>query len=151
MVEKASADVRALGEAASNNHATAIADSQSKLQQAESKAERIVSEAQAKADEILRDAIAKSKSEAAALRDAAIAYRNQVVDSLDANNEIFIALKTRIIELRKSWFDTAQHLKESEDSVEELLNRLAIGRATISNTIAESPDEFKVDEKTEDN
>jgi DNA repair exonuclease SbcCD ATPase subunit len=152
MIEKASADARALGEAANNNHASALADSQAKLQQAETKAEHIVSQAQTKADEILRDAMAKSQAEAATLRNAAAAYRDNVVGSLDANNEIFEDLKTRISELRRLWFDKAnEHLKESEDSVADLLNRFASGRVTISNTFAELPAELKDDKKAEDN
>jgi DNA repair exonuclease SbcCD ATPase subunit len=151
MIEKASADARALGETANNNHASAISDSQAKLQQAESKAEKIVSQAQLKADEILHSAMAKSQAEAATLRNAAAAYRDNVVGSLDANNEIFEDLKTRISELRRLWFDKAnEHLKESEDSVADLLNRFASGRVTISNTFAELPAELKDDQKDED-
>jgi hypothetical protein len=151
MIEKASADARALGEAANNNHASAMSDSQTKLQQAESKAEKIVSQAQLKADEILHSAMAKSQAEAATLRNAAAAYRDNVVGSLDANNEIFEDLKTRISELRRLWFDKAnEHLKESEDSVADLLNRFASGRVTISNTFAELPAELKDDQKDED-
>ncbi len=151
MIEKASADARALAEAASNTHASALADAQAKLQQAETKAEEIVSQAQTKADEIMRDALAKSQAEAATLRNAAAAYRNNVISSLDANNEIFIELKNRINELRKLWFDSAQqHLKESEDSVEELLNRFASGRIMISNTFAELPLELNEEQKDED-
>ena len=151
MIEKASADARALGEAANNNHASAISDSQAKLQQAESKAEKIVSQAQLKADEILHSAMAKSQAEAATLRNAAAAYRDNVVGSLDANNEIFEDLKKRITDLRTLWFDKAnEHLKESEDSVADLLNRFASGRVTISNTFAELPAELKDDQKDED-
>jgi len=151
MIEKASADARALGEAANNNHASAMSDSQTKLQQAESKAEKIVSQAQLKADEILHSAMAKSQADAATLRNAAAAYRDNVVGSLDANNEIFEDLKTRISELRRLWFDKAnEHLKESEDSVADLLNRFASGRVTISNTFAELPAELKDDQKDED-
>jgi hypothetical protein len=151
MIEKASADARALAEAASNNHASALSDAQAKLQQAEVKAEQILSQAQTKADEVLRQALAKSQTEATTLRDAAAAYRNNVIGSLDANNEIFIDLKNRITELRKLWFDSAQqHLKESEDSVEELLNRFASGRIMISNTFAELPLELKEEQKAED-
>ena len=151
MIEKASADARALGETANNNHASAMTDSQAKLQQAESKADKIVSQAQLKADEILHSAMAKSQSEAATLRNAAIAYRNNVIGSLDANNEIFEDLKKRITDLRTLWFDKSnEHLKESEDSVADLLNRFASGRVTISNTFAELPAEFKDDQKDED-
>jgi hypothetical protein len=151
MIEKASADARALGEAANNNHASAMSDSQTKLQQAESKAEKIVSQAQSQADEILKTAMAKSQSEAATLRNAAIAYRNNVIGSLDANNEIFEDLKKRITDLRTLWFDKSnEHLKESEDSVADLLNRFASGRVTISNTFAELPAELKDDQKDED-
>lgn len=152
MIEKASADARALGEAANNNHASALSDSQAKLQQAESKAEQIVLQAQIKADEILRKTMTKSQAEAATLRNAAATYRDNVVGSLDANNEIFEDLKTRISELRRLWFDKAnEHLKESEDSVADLLNRFASGRVTISNTFAELPAELKDNQKAEDN
>jgi len=151
MIEKASADARALGEAANNNHASAMSDSQTKLQQAESKAEKIVSQAQLKADEILHTAMAKSQAEAATLRNAAITYRNNVIGSLDANNEIFEDLKKRITDLRTLWFDKSnEHLKESEDSVADLLNRFASGRVTISNTFAELPAELNGDQKDED-
>ena len=151
MIEKASADARALGEAANNNHASAMSDSQTKLQQAESKAEKIVSQAQLKADEILHSAMAKSQAEAATLRNAAIAYRNNVVGSLDANNEIFEDLKKRITDLRTLWFDKAnEHLKESEDSVADLLDRFASGRVTISNTFVELPAELNGDQRSED-
>ncbi len=152
MVEKASADARALSETAYNNNAAAMADSQAKLQQAESKAEQIISQAQLKADEILRSSIAKSQAEAATLKNAAVAYRDNIIGSLDVNYEIFEDLKQRISELRTLWFDKSyEHLKESEESVSELLNRFTSGRTTISNTFAEWPAEISGEQKTEDN
>ena len=148
MIEKASADARALSETASNNQAATLADSQAKLQQAENKAEQIVSQAQVKADEIIRNSVAKSQAEAATLRNAAIAYRDSVVGSLDANHEIFEDLKKRITDLRVLWFDKANdHLKESEAQVTDLISRFAIGRSTISTTFAELPTEIKDDQK----
>lgn len=149
MIEKASADARALSETASNNHTSTMADSQAKLQQAESKAEQIVSQAQLKADEIIRNANDRSQAEATTLRNAAISYRNNVVGSLDANQEIFEDLKKRITDLRVLWFDKAnEHLKESEEQVAELLNRFATGRVTIANTFTELPAEIKGEEKS---
>jgi hypothetical protein len=151
MIEKASADARALSETASHNHTSTMADSQAKLQQAENKAEQIVSQAQVKADEIIRSSMAKSQAEAATLRDAAIAYRDSVVGSLDANHEIFDDLKKRITDLRVLWFDKANdHLKESEAQVTDLISRFAIGRSTISSTFAELPAEIKGDQKNAD-
>jgi len=148
MIEKASADARALSETASNNQAATLADSQAKLQQAENKAEQIVSQAQVKADEIIRNSVAKSQAEAATLRNAAIAYRDSVVGSLDANHEIFEDLKKRITDLRVLWFDKANdHLKESEAQVTDLISRFAIGRSTISSTFSELPAEIKDDQK----
>jgi len=151
MIEKASADARALSETASNNQAATLADSQAKLQQAENKADQIVSQAQVKADEIIRNSVAKSQAEAATLRNAAIAYRDSVVGSLDANHEIFEDLKKRITDLRVLWFDKANdHLKESEAQVTDLISRFAIGRSTISATFAELPTEIKDDQKNAD-
>lgn len=151
MIEKASADARALSETASNNHTSTMAELQTKLQQAESKAEQIVSQAQLKADEIMRTARAKSQSEATELRNAAIAYRDNFVGSLDVNKEIFEDLKTRISNLRKLWFDEAnEHLQKSEDSVEDLANRFASARVKIVNSFAELPAEIKGENETED-
>ena len=129
-----------------------MADSQAKLQQAETRSEQIISQAQLKADEIMQTARSKSQAEAAALRNAAIAYRDHVVGSLDVNNEIFEDLRTRIGDIRRLWFDKAnEHLKESEESVSDLLNRFASGRVVITNTFAELPAEIKVENETGDN
>jgi ribosomal protein L20 len=129
-----------------------MADSQAKLQQAETRSEQIISQAQLKADEIMHTSRSKSQAEATALRNAAIAYRDNVVGSLDVNNEIFEDLKVRMSDLRRMWFDKAnEHFRESEDSLADLLNRFASGRVTIANTFAELPVEIKAENETDDN
>jgi ribosomal protein L20 len=68
------------------------------------------------------------------------------------NNEIFEDLKVRISDLRRLWFDKAnEHLRESEDSVADLLNRFASGRVTIANTFVELPIDIKAENETDDN
>jgi len=152
MVETASTDVRALSETASNNNAKSMADAQAKLQKAESTAEQIVAQAQLKANEIISASRENSQAEAATLRNAAIAYRDNVLGSLDVNNEIFEDLRKRITDLRTLWFDKAnEHLRESEESVSDLLTRFATGRVTITNTFTELPVEIKADQNSEGN
>ena len=152
MVEKASADARALIESATNNHASAMAEAQAKLQQAEDTAEKIVSQAKSKAEEIVRASTVKSVEEVDKLQNAAIAYRDNVVSSLDSNYEIVEDLKKRITDLRTLWFDKAnEHLRESEESVADLLTRFATGRITITTTFPDPPLEVTPEQKTEDN
>jgi hypothetical protein len=159
MLEKASGDARALGEDAGKNHKATISDAQAKLQQAEKQAEQIISQAQVKADEIGRAAdaraaaaAAKSKADAAALRDAANAYRNNTLDSLDVNRAIFDDLKKRIAELRSLWFDQAAlHLKESEEAVIDLMSQMAVSRATISGTVSNFSAEVPAEDETKSN
>jgi ribosomal protein L20 len=152
MVETASTDVRALSETASNNNAKSMADAQAKLQKAESTAEQIVAQAQLKANEIISASRENSQAEAATLRNAAIAYRDNVLGSLDVNNEIFEDLRKRITDLRTLWFDKAnEHLRESEESVSDLLTRFATGRVTITNTFSELPAELNADKTPESN
>ena len=159
MLEKASGDARALGEDASKNHGSIISEAQAKLQQAEKQAEQIISQAQVKADEMGRvasakseAAFAKSKADAAALRNAALVYRDDLLNSLDTNREIFEDLKKRITDLRSHWFDQANsHLQESETAVHDLMARFSEGRTTVAGTFAEFPTEITANEKSEDN
>ena len=108
ILEKATGDARALSEDACKNYSATIADGNSKLQQAESQAEQIVAQAQAKADEIIRKALKESQAESAALRQAAIAYRDTVLASIDTNQKVFGDLTKRISELRESLPDFSQ-------------------------------------------
>ena len=108
ILEKATGDARALSEDAGKNYSATIADGNSKLQQAESQAEQIVAQAQAKADEIIRKALKESQAESAALRQAAIAYRDTVLASIDTNQKVFGDLTKRISELRESLPDFSQ-------------------------------------------
>jgi multidrug efflux pump subunit AcrA (membrane-fusion protein) len=94
----------------------------------------------------------QSKADAAALRNAAVVYRDDLLSSLDTNREIFEDLKKRITDLRSHWFDQANsHLQESETAVHDLMARFSEGRTTVAGTFAEFPTEITANEKSEDN
>jgi len=114
MLEKATGDARALSEDAGKNYSTTISDAQKKLQLAESQAEQIVSQAQTKADEIIRKASQESQAESAALRQAAITYRDTVLASINTNQKVFEDLTKRLSELRESIPDFAQDITVSK-------------------------------------
>lgn len=147
MLEKATGDARALSEEASRNYSATITDGQNKLQQAESQAAQIVSQAQSKADEIIQKASQDSQAETATLRQAAIAYRDSVLASIDTNQKIFEDLSKRISELREQWFDAQSTLtkisnqagtrfSEAESSTAEVFSRISDSRIALSESFA---------------
>jgi hypothetical protein len=148
MIEKATGDARALSEDSSKNYSAVIADGQSKLQQAEAQAVQIVSQAQAKADEIVRKASQESQAESAALRQAAIAYRDSVLAAIEINQKVFADLTKRISELRVQWFDTQAALSQisnqasvrfsdAESSAANVFKSISDSRVTLSESFAE--------------
>ena len=160
MLEKASGDARALGEDSSKNHAATIADAQAKLQAAEKQAELIVSQAQTKADEIVRVASQNSRAEAESLRQAAIAYRENVLVSVDANRKVLDDLTKRIADLRAQWFDAQSTMTqianqagarftEAEASAADVFARITDSRASLTDTFANFAQEIKANSKTE--
>ncbi len=162
MLEKASGDARALGEDSSKNHAATIADAQAKLQAAEKQAELIVSQAQAKADEIVRVASQNSRAEAESLRQAAIAYRDNVLVSVDANRKVLDDLTKRIADLRAQWFDAQSTMTqianqagvrftEAEAAAADVFARITDSRAALTDTFSNFAQEIKANSKTEDN
>jgi hypothetical protein len=162
MLEKATGDARALGEDSSKSHAATIADSQAKLQAAEKQAELIVSQAQAKADEIIRVASQVSQADADSLRQAAIAYRDNVLTSVDANRKVFDDLTKRIADLRAQWFDAQSTMTqianqagarftEAEAAAADVFARITDSRAALTDTFAIFAQEVKANSKTEDN
>ena len=162
MLEKATGDARALGEDSSKSHAATIADAQVKLQTAEKQAELIVSQAQTKADEIVRVASQNSRAEAESLRLAAIAYRDNVLVSVDANRKVLDDLTKRIADLRAQWFDAQSSMTqianqagarftEAEAAAAEVFARITDSRASLTDTFANFAQEIKADAKTEDN
>jgi hypothetical protein len=162
MLEKATGDARALGEDSSKSHASTIADAQAKLQAAEKQAELIVSQAQTKADGIVRTASQESRAEAEALRQAAIAYRDNVLVSVDANRKVLDDLTKRIAELRSQWFDAQSTMTqisnqagarftEAEAAAADVFARITDSRAALTDTFAEFAAEIKAEKKSEDN
>jgi hypothetical protein len=162
MLEKATGDARALGEDSSKSHAATIADAQAKLQTAEKQAEKIVSQAQNKADEIVRSASLASRADAEALRQAAIAYRDNVLGSVDANRKVLDDLTKRIAELRAQWFDAQSTMTqianqagarftEAEAAAADVFARITDSRAALTDTFSNFAQEIKVNSKTEDN
>lgn len=148
MLEKATGDARALSEDASKNYSATISDGKNKLQQAEVQVEQIVAQARATSDEIVRKSSQESRAEAAALRQAAISYRDTVLASVDANRKVFDDLAKRISELRGQWFDTqamltqianqaGSRLTEVETASSEVLARIADSRAALLDTFAD--------------
>ena len=119
LLEKATGDARAISEDAGKNYSATISDAQKKLQLSESQAEQIVSQARANADEIIRKASQESQAESAALRQAAIRYRDTVLASINTNHKVFEDLTKRISEVRESIPDFAQEItvtKPDKDS-----------------------------------
>ena len=162
MLEKATGDARALGEDSSKNHAATIADAQAKLQAAEKQAELIVSQAQTKADEIVRVASQNSRAEAESLRQAAIAYRENVLVSVDANRKVLDDLTKRIADLRAQWFDAQSTMTqianqagarftEAEAAAADVFARITDSRAALTDTFSNFAQEIKANSKTEDN
>ena len=162
MLEKATGDSRALGEDASKSHASTIADAQAKLQASEKQAELIVSQAQTKADEIVRTSTQNSRAEAEALRQAAIAYRDNVLVSVDANRKVLDDLTKRIADLRAQWFDAQSTMTqianqagarftEAEAAAAEVFARITDSRASLTDTFANFAQEIKANSVTEDN
>jgi len=162
MLEKASGDARALGEDSSKSHAATIADAQAKLQAAEKQAELIVSQAQTKADEIVRVASQNSRAEAESLRLAAIAYRDNVLVSVDANRKVLDDLTKRIADLRTQWFDAQSTMTqianqagarftEAEAAAADVFARITDSRAALTDTFSNFAQEIKANSKTEDN
>jgi hypothetical protein len=162
MIEKATGDARALGEDSSKSHAATIADAQTKLQAAEKQAELIVSQAQTKADEIVRVASQASQADAESLRQAAIAYRDNVLVSVDANRKVFDDLTKRIADLRAQWFDAQTTMNqisnqagarftEAEAAAADVFSRITDSRATLTDTFGSFAQEIKAKPKTEDN
>jgi hypothetical protein len=161
MLEKATGDARALGEDSSKSHAATIADAQTKLQAAEKQAELIVSQAQTKADEIVRVASQASQADAESLRQAAIAYRDNVLVSVDANRKVFDDLTKRIADLRAQWFDAQTTMNqisnqagarftEAEAAAADVFSRITDSRATLTDTFSNFAQEVKANSKTED-
>jgi hypothetical protein len=162
LLEKASGDARALGEDSSKNHAVTIADAQAKLQAAEKQAETIVAQAQSKADDIVRVASQASRADAEALRQAAIAYRDNVLVSVDANRKVLDDLTKRIADLRAQWFDAQSTMTqianqagarftEAEAAAADVFSRITDSRAALTDTFSNFAQEIKPNSKTEDN
>jgi len=162
MLEKATGDARALGEDSSKSHASTIADAQAKLQAAEKQAEQIVSQAQSKADEIVRTASKESRAEAEALRLAAIAYRDSVLVSVDANRKVLDDLTRRIGELRSQWFEAQSTMTqisnqagarftEAEAAAADVFARITDSRAALTDSFANFAQDLKAKSNTEDN
>jgi hypothetical protein len=162
MIEKATGDARALGEDSSKSHAATIADAQAKLQAAEKQAELIVSQAQTKADEIVRTASKESRAEAESLRQAAIAYRDNVLVSVDANRKVLDDLTKRIADLRAQWFDAQSTMTqianqagarftEAEAAAADVFARITDSRSALTDTFTSFAQEIKASSKTEDN
>ena len=162
ILEKASGDARALGEESGKSHAATIADAQAKLQAAEKQAELIVSQAQAKADEIVRVASEVSRADAESLRQAAIAYRDNVLVSVDANRKVLDDLTKRIADLRAQWFDAQSTMTqianqagarftEAEAAAADVFARITDSRAALTDTFNNFAQEIKADSKTEEN
>jgi cell division septum initiation protein DivIVA len=162
LLAKSTGDARALGEDSSKSHAATIADAQAKLQAAEKQAELIVSQAQTKADEIVRTASQNSRSEAESLRQAAIAYRDNVLVSVDANRKVLDDLTKRIADLRAQWFDAQSTMTqianqagarftEAEAAAADVFARITDSRAALTDTFGNFAQEIKANSKTEDN
>lgn len=162
LLEKASSDARALGEDANRNHSATIADAQAKLQAANKQAELIVSQAVDKADEIVRTASQNSRDEADALRHAAIAYRDNVLVSVDANRKILDDLTRRIADLRAQWFDAQSMMSqlvnqagarftEAEAAAADIFARITDSRSTLIDTFSNFAQEIKATPQAEDN
>jgi uncharacterized protein Smg (DUF494 family) len=162
MLEKATGDARALSEDASKNYSATIADGQNKLQFAEAQAEQILSQAQTKADEIVRESSKESKAEASALRQAAIAYRDNVLVSVDANRKIFDDLTKQIAQLRAQWFDAQSAMTQmanqagvrftdAESSAAEFFARITDSRAALSDTFADFAQDITNEKSSKDN
>jgi hypothetical protein len=162
LLEKASGDARSLGEDASKNHAATIAEAQAKLQAAEKQAELIISESQAKADEIVRIASQESRAETETLRQAALAYRDSVLLSVDANRKELDDLTKRIAELRTQWFaaqatitqisnQAGARFTEAEAAAADVSARITDSRAALTDTFANFAQEIKVETKAKDN
>ena len=162
LLAKSTGDARALGEDSSKSHAATIADAQAKLQAAEKQAEIIVSQAQTKADGIVRTASQESRAEAESLRQAAIAYRDNVLVSVDANRKVLDDLTKRIADLRTQWFDAQSTMTqianqagarftEAEAAAAEVFARVTDSRAVLTDTFTNFAQEIKADSKTEEN
>jgi hypothetical protein len=162
LLAKSTGDARALGEDSSKSHAATIADAQAKLQAAEKQAELIVSQAQTKANEIVRVASDASRADAESLRQAAIAYRDNVLTSVDANRKILDDLTKRIADLRAQWFDAQSTMTqianqagarftEAEAAAADVFSRITDSRATLTDTFSNFAQEIKANSKTEDN
>jgi hypothetical protein len=162
LLAKSTGDARALGEDSSKSHAATIADAQAKLQAAEKQAESIVSQAQTKADEIVRTASQESRAEAEALRQAAIAYRDNVLVSVDANRKVLDDLTKRIADLRAQWFDAQSTMTqianqagarftEAESAAADVFARITDSRSALTDTFTSFGQEIKASSKTEDN
>jgi chromosome segregation ATPase len=159
--EQELATLRANTEAELNNLRT-IADAQAKLQAAEKQAELIVSQAQTKADEIVRTASQESRAEAESLRQAAIAYRDNVLVSVDANRKVLDDLTKRIADLRAQWFDAQSTMTqianqagarftEAEAAAADVFARITDSRSALTDTFTSFAQEIKASSKTEDN
>jgi hypothetical protein len=162
LLAKSTGDARALGEDSSKSHAATIADAQAKLQAAEKQAELIVSQAQAKADDIVRVASETSRADAESLRQAAIAYRDNVLVSVDANRKVLDDLTKRIADLRAQWFDAQSTMTqianqagarftEAEAAAADVFARITDSRASLTDTFGNFAQEIKANSKTEDN
>jgi hypothetical protein len=162
LLAKSTGDARALGEDSSKSHAATIADAQAKLQASEKQAELIVSQAQAKADDIVRVASETSRADAESLRQAAIAYRDNVLVSVDANRKVLDDLTKRIADLRAQWFDAQSTMTqianqagarftEAEAAAADVFARITDSRASLNDTFANFAQEIKANSKTEDN
>ena len=162
MLEKATGDARALGEDSSKSHAATIADAQAKLQTAEKQAEQIVSQAQNKADEIVRSTSLASRADAEALRQVAIAYRDNVLGSVDTNRKVLDDLTKRIADLRAQWFDAqatmtqisnqaGARFTEAESATADLFARITDSRAALNDTFGNFAQDIRANSKTEDN
>jgi vacuolar-type H+-ATPase subunit H len=161
LFEKATGDARSLGEDSSKSHASTIADGQAKLQAAEKQGEQIILQAQSKANEIVRTASQESRAESAALRQAAIVYRDNVLASVDANRKVLDDLAKQISELRSQWLDSQSAMTqianqagarftEAESAAADIFARITDSRAALTDTFANFAQEIKANSKTED-
>jgi hypothetical protein len=162
ILEKATSDARALGEDASRNHSSTIADAQAQYQDAEKQAKQLISQAQVKADEIVQTAAASSRADAEALRQAAMAYRDNVLVSVDANRKVLDDLTKRISDLRAQWFDAQATMSqiasqagarftEAEAAAADVFARITDSRAMLTDTFGSFAQDIKANTNTEDN
>lgn len=156
MLEKATGDARALGEDANKTHSATISEAQIKLQQAETQAEQILAQAQTKVNELTQKAIKEAQAESSKLTQDAIAYRETVLASIDANHKIFDDLTKQISDLREQWSaaqftlthisnEAGHHFSNAEAAAAEVFSRISSSREVLTQEFAN----FKYQASTE--